>query len=295
MKNLLYPFVGLIVLVGISLITRLYKALPQHRRSRAILPSQLGSGSTSKAPSNDGGSANGSRSEHGGLRSRSGQGRMPGATARCTATIFLGSGGHTAEMLQLMSGLDPTKYTPRHYVVGWDDESSVEKVHRLEASRKQKDITELFKKSGKGVSLNQEAQSQVQGYTVHRIPRSRHVHQSLVTTPFTLAKSLMVAMPLIKQLTCLVSPQDDDNEPRKSVLLMNGPGTCFALALSVIGSRILGVPDELTPDLVFIESFARVKTLSLAGKLLYPLCDMFLVQWPGLVETYPRAQYIGML
>ncbi|KAG0323123.1 hypothetical protein BGZ97_000051 [Linnemannia gamsii] len=37
-------------------------------------------------------------------------------------------------MLQLVSGLDCAHYTPRHYVVGWDDSSSVEKVHKLESS-----------------------------------------------------------------------------------------------------------------------------------------------------------------
>jgi beta-1,4-N-acetylglucosaminyltransferase len=216
---------------------------------------------------------------------------------QCTTTIFLGSGGHTAEMLQLVSGLDTTKYSPRHYVVGWDDETSVEKVHRLEASRQQKDISAFH--PGGALSKQQAEEPLLNGYTVHRIPRSRHVHQSMITTPFTLVKSLWVAMPLIKQLSCLARREVDgaESEPirRKSILLMNGPGTCFALALAVIGSRILGVPDELTPDLVFVESFARVKTLSLAGKLLYPLCDSFLVQWPSLVETYPRAKYIGVL
>ncbi|KAF9154909.1 UDP-N-acetylglucosamine transferase subunit [Mortierella sp. AD011] len=237
---------------------------------------------------------------------------------KCTTTIFLGSGGHTAEMLQLVSGLDTSKYSPRHYVVGWDDESSVEKLHRLEASRNQKDVTSAFQEYSRAKNTaNQDADS-LDGYTVHRIPRSRHVHQSMITTPFTLAKSLLVAMPLIKRLTCLskqdVSPISDSQSlssttmtasstgssrdkacKRKSIMLMNGPGTCFALALAVIGARMLGVPDEQTPDLIFIESFARVKTLSLAGKLLYHLCDVFLVQWPDLRGRYPRAQYIGTL
>ncbi|KAG0002076.1 UDP-N-acetylglucosamine transferase subunit, partial [Entomortierella chlamydospora] len=232
---------------------------------------------------------------------------------KCTTTIFLGSGGHTAEMLQLVSGLDTSKYSPRHYVVGWDDESSIEKLHRLEASRNQKDVTSAFQEYSRTKNTANQDADALDGYTVHRIPRSRHVHQSMLTTPFTLAKSLLVAMPLIKRLTCLskqdVSPISDSQSlssssttmttsstgssghkyKRKSVMLMNGPGTCFALALAVIGARMLGVPDEQTPDLIFIESFARVKTLSLAGKLLYHLCDVFLVQWPDLKDRYPRA------
>lgn len=45
--------------------------------------------------------------------------------------------------------------------------------------------------------------------------------------------------------------------------------------------------------LIFIESYAKVKTPTLTGKLLYPLADHFYVQWPELLEVYPRAVYIG--
>ncbi|KAF9569139.1 UDP-N-acetylglucosamine transferase subunit [Mortierella alpina] len=219
----------------------------------------------------------------------------------CTATIFLGSGGHTAEMLQLVSGLDTLKYPLRHYVVGWDDDSSVQKAHRLELGRGQKDITDEYKEYLQTTTGAADVNKVLRGYTIHRIPRSRHVHQSLISTPITLAKSLRIALPLIKTLTCLerrgcnATADGRPKKDRRSILLMNGPGTCFALALAVIGARIVGVPDEATPDLVFVESFARVQTLSLAGKLLYPLCDVFLVQWPGLQERYPCAQYIGIL
>ncbi|KAF9272539.1 UDP-N-acetylglucosamine transferase subunit [Mortierella alpina] len=203
-------------------------------------------------------------------------------------------------MLQLVSSLDTVRYPLRHYIVGWDDDTSVQKAHGLESARGQKDVTVEYKDylDGRGAA---DANKVLRGYTVHRIPRSRHVHQSLISTTFTLAKSLRFALPLVKKLTCLdrsecfATTDWRSRKKRRIVLLMNGPGTCFALALAVIGARILGVPDETTPDLVFVESFARVKTLSLAGKLLYPLCDVFLVQWPGLQKRYPRAQYIGVL
>lgn len=251
--------------LAIIIIIRLRAALPQHRPSRAHRTSISSV--------------------------------EPGTT--CTTTIFLGSGGHTAEMLQLVSGLDPQKYYPRHYVVGWDDEASVEKVHRLETSRGQTCLTSpTDQKASPGFRTFEQ-----EGYTIHCIPRSRHVGQSFLTTPFTLLKSLAVAMPMIKRLTCLSrkdvasrsSRTGSTGHGKKSVLLMNGPGTCFALALAVIGSRMAGVPDAQTPELVFIESFARVGTLSLAGKLVYPLCDHFLVQWPGLQKKYSRAEYIGVL
>ncbi|KAG0206236.1 RNA helicase [Mortierella sp. GBA30] len=212
----------------------------------------------------------------------------------CNATIFLGSGGHTAEMLQLVSGLQLAKYPLRHYVVGWDDDISVDRVHRLESTRGQTDLTAEYKDRQNGAKRKgfgcgaAEAMQDLRGYTVHRIPRSRYVRQSLMSTPITLIRSLMVALPLIKNLTCLDTSGGTDFgfKRKRSILLMNGPGTCVALALAVIGARMIGVPDEATPDLVFVESFARVRSLSLAGKLLYPLCDVFLVQWPGLLDRH---------
>ncbi len=44
---------------------------------------------------------------------------------------------------------------------------------------------------------------------------------------------------------------------------------------------------------VFIESFCRVKTPSLSGKIMYPLADLFLVQWVENLEFFPRAEFSG--
>ena len=46
---------------------------------------------------------------------------------------------------------------------------------------------------------------------------------------------------------------------------------------------------------VYVESLARVRTLSLTGKLVYPLTDVFLVQWPSLLDRYPDAVYKNLL
>ena len=39
----------------------------------------------------------------------------------------------------------------------------------------------------------------------------------------------------------------------------------------------------------------RKTSLSLSGKLLLPLADHFLVQWPQLAHAHPKARYIGRL
>lgn len=45
--------------------------------------------------------------------------------------------------------------------------------------------------------------------------------------------------------------------------------------------------------LVFIESFAKVTTPTLTGKLLYRFADRFYIQWPQLQACYPEAVYLG--
>lgn len=59
----------------------------------------------------------------------------------------------------------------------------------------------------------------------------------------------------------------------------------------LIACKLLGV------KCIFIESVTRVNSLSVMGKMIYNLrlCNYFLVQWPGLVETYPRAMYKGAI
>lgn len=44
---------------------------------------------------------------------------------------------------------------------------------------------------------------------------------------------------------------------------------------------------------IFIETFARVYDKSLTGKLVYPIADLFIVQWESLLKFYPKAVYTG--
>lgn len=45
--------------------------------------------------------------------------------------------------------------------------------------------------------------------------------------------------------------------------------------------------------IIYIESFARVYEGSLTGRLIYPIADLFLVQWESLCKVYPKAIYVG--
>lgn len=46
---------------------------------------------------------------------------------------------------------------------------------------------------------------------------------------------------------------------------------------------------------VYIESFARVSKPSLTGRLVHPVATAFFVQWPTLLDAFPKARYEGQL
>lgn len=45
--------------------------------------------------------------------------------------------------------------------------------------------------------------------------------------------------------------------------------------------------------LIYIESFAKITSPTLSGKLLYKFADRFYVQWESMLEVYPNAIYKG--
>lgn len=45
--------------------------------------------------------------------------------------------------------------------------------------------------------------------------------------------------------------------------------------------------------LIYVESVTRIETISLSGRLVYPLADRFFVQWPQAAEHRRRAEHAG--
>jgi beta-1,4-N-acetylglucosaminyltransferase len=65
------------------------------------------------------------------LRQR-GRPAPPAGAGGVATMVVLGSGGHTAEMLRLVGGLDRARYTPRVYVAAHSDAMSGRKAVALE-------------------------------------------------------------------------------------------------------------------------------------------------------------------
>ncbi|KDR75846.1 hypothetical protein GALMADRAFT_248574 [Galerina marginata CBS 339.88] len=168
----------------------------------------------------------------------------------CTVAVFLGSGGHTSEALALISALDFKRYNRRAYIVASGDDLSVRKAVDLEARL-----------------------SKTHDYTILSIPRARRVHQPLITIPISVAYSLLFCayhLTLRPFLNFKTSKFAD-------VLVLNGPGTCLMLCIVVYMNKFLGLQ---APSIIYVETFARVKSLSLSGKLIRPFADRFITQWP---------------
>ncbi|GBG34226.1 UDP-N-acetylglucosamine transferase subunit ALG14-like [Hondaea fermentalgiana] len=115
--------------------------------------------------------------------------------------------------------------------------------------------------------------------TTHPIRRSREVGQSYISSAWTTAAATIDSIAVVMR-----------TKPR--LVLCNGPGTCVPVCIGALLLRFLGLGD---PCIIFVESFCRVKTLSLTGKILYGIADRFIVQWPELADQFPRAEYVGTL
>lgn len=132
---------------------------------------------------------------------------------------------------------------------------------------------------GSGDALSVE-RSQNSGFAASEfcsLPRARRVGQSLLTSVLTSLQTFVAAVALCWRL-------------RPGLVLCNGPGTCV---LILVACRVLC----LRTKVIYVESMARVTSLSLSGKLIYHLrlADEFVVQWPELAKGFPGTQYGGIL
>ncbi|GAA5823427.1 hypothetical protein JCM11251_000630 [Rhodosporidiobolus azoricus] len=200
-------------------------------------------------------------------------------TDEAVLAVFLGSGGHTAEMTRLTANLDfDQRFTKRVWIVQSGDSMSEARALEIE------------KRIGGGE------------FRILRIPRARKVHQSylssIFTTLYTLAFTLWhiaikpLFFPLFPPSTS--SPANPPLPSRRrlfaDVILLNGPGSCVPIAFSAFLPRLFSLP---SPSLIYIESLARTRRLSLSGKLVRPLVDRFFVQWEGLRESLVKKQRVG--
>ena len=65
-------------------------------------------------------------------------------------------------------------------------------------------------------------------------------------------------------------------------------GTHTAVPICYIG-KLFG------SKIIFIETFANSKTKTLSGRMIYPIANLFIVQWKEMLKLYPKAVYGGWI
>ena len=114
------------------------------------------------------------------------------------------------------------------------------------------------------------------------VTRARRVHQPLWSTPFSALLSILDIFPV------LLSPPIGDAPMYPTMILSNGPATGFFVALAVHWMKMMYLVPEGCMKFVYVESWARISTLSLTGKLLYytGIADAFYVQHEEVASKY---------
>lgn len=203
-------------------------------------------------------------------------------------------------MLERMN-FDPQIYTYRTYLVSSGDNFSADKAKEFEAQHVQ----------------NPQGHTHNNNYTIVTVPRARRVHQSYLTAPFSTLQCFWACLNVLRGL------HPDQKLPKEYIslypdlILTNGPATAvcvvagaklirFFLFLAKCTALCLGLRTlssfTSAPKLrtIYIESWARVSSLSTSGVLLLPLADRFLVQWPAQAGRrawwgMKRTKYAGWL
>ena len=196
-------------------------------------------------------------------------------------------------MLTILRDLDTSSYTFRTYVAGDNDPLSPLKARDFEA-RLEEQADQNRKLYG--------------GYAIRTVPRARQIHQSLLSAPFGAISCLRASLAILYYIW--KAEHRDGGRSKSSwifppdVVLSNGPATGAIMILAAFILRVAGF--QVTKGklrTIYVESWARVKSLSLSGKLLCAtgICDRVFVQWEsteaslfgiGMKPTY-RGAFVG--
>ena len=73
---------------------------------------------------------------------------------------------------------------------------------------------------------------------------------------------------------------------KPDVIVTTGAHTCVPMCYiaKIFGRKI-----------IYIETFANMETRTLTGRLIYPIANLFIVQWESMLEFYPKAVYGGWI
>jgi beta-1,4-N-acetylglucosaminyltransferase len=80
------------------------------------------------------------------------------------------------------------------------------------------------------------------------------------------------------------------------ILIKERPDTIITTGAGEIAVPFCYAGKLLGIRIIYIETLSRIKTSSGAGRLIYPIADIFLVQWKSLLKKYGhKAKYWGQV
>ena len=133
------------------------------------------------------------------------------------------------------------------------------------------------------------------GYDVVHVTRGRRVHQALWTVPY----SGLISMFDIVRILLFSPPKTSSagTKPRvpgakalgyPQYIFSNGPATGFFVGLVAYILRMFYVVPEDCMKLIYVESWARISTLSLTGRLIYytGIAEVLVVQHEAVAVKY---------
>ena len=96
-----------------------------------------------------------------------------------------------------------------------------------------------------------------------------HILSYLYKFPFNCLKSLYLYLKI-----------------RPSIIITTGAHTSVPMCYigKLFGSKI-----------IYIETFANIHTQTLSGRIVYPIANLFIVQWESMLQFYPKAKLGGWI
>ena len=78
------------------------------------------------------------------------------------------------------------------------------------------------------------------------------------------------------------------------ILLKEKPAVIISTG-ALVTFPIMLIGKCMNAKIIYVESFVRVDSKSLTGKLIHPFVDLFIVQWRKALKVYPRAIFGGQI
>ena len=213
-----------------------------------------------------------------------GRSRYHPTTAHLPGVYFLyvlGSGGHTSEMFEMIRRkFRGQKNFHRRYVSTSGDSQSATAIATTEQI-----INDAYVDGAAGT------------WDHFEVKRARAVHQPFYTAWYTsIWSALNIISALTSQPTQRPYPEHGNSYKYPHVIITNGPGTGFVLCFVAHLLKIFYLAPQNRLKVVYIESWAHTRTLSLTGKLFHwtGIANLFCVQHQSLAEKFGK-HYVGLV